>query len=571
MPRTVSDRIWAAFRTLGAEYVFGLPGSQTIDAFQALKSSGLRTVVPTHEMAAAFMAAGYARASGKPGILTTIPGPGFTYALTGIAEAWLDSVPIVYVVPAARERPGGEFALQSIDQRTMAAPIVKAQYQAREAATAAATAAAAWRRSTDGEPGPVVFEMPEDLFSAECDDACVPAAEAAPDDPPAGLLAAVATLVDDARRVLLFVGAGTFDAAADVRAFAEVTNAAIVTTTSARGVVSEDDPRVIVRDPGMQDNAVLNALAERADVVVAVGVKFSHNGAAGFNLRLRESRLVTINAAGPSRNYPACRHVTGDAGKILRAVQGRLRPRPDGDGGWDAGELAAWRAAALESARMARIEPRLEETGQPVSSLIRDLRTALADDAVLVTDSGLHQMSVRRYYSVRAPRGLIIPANFQSMGFALPAAIGASLAAPERRTVAVVGDGGMIMSGLELLTAVRERIPLTVVVFNDGKYSLIRNSQLADYGASHGTDLMDPDFEALAAATGADYRRVGSGGIGEALQCAGQGGTGVCLIEVPLAESPGMRRVKVRGRLRSMARRFLSNRQRRWLAKLRGR
>lgn len=571
MPRTVSDRIWAAYRALGAECVFGLPGSQTIDAFQALKGSGLRTVVPTHEMAAAFMATGYARASGKPAILTTIPGPGFTYALTGIAEAWLDSAPLVYVVPAARERPGGEFALQSIDQHAMAGPIVKAIFRADGATDAVATAVAAWHRANDGEPGPVLFEMPEEAFSSECDGATVPAAAVSAPEPAEPLLAQVATLIDDARRVLLFIGSGAIDAAGDVEKLARSTDAAIVTTTSARGTVSEDDPRVVVRDPGMQDTATLNALADAADVIVAIGVKFSHNGAAGFNLRLPQSKLITINAAGPSRNYPAVRHVTGDSGRTVRALLDRLRPRPPSFRGWDAGDLAAWRASALRYERAGRVEPQVEETSVTVSALVGDLRAALPDDAVLVTDSGLHQMSVRRYFTVRSPRGLIVPTNFQSMGFALPAAIGAAIASPGRRVTAVVGDGGMIMSGLELLTAVRERIPLNVIVFNDGRYSLIRNSQLADHGASHGTDLMDPDFEALAAATGADYRRLDDGGLEEALAGVGRDGSTVRLVEIPLVDSPGLRRIRSRGRLRSLARRLLSARQRSWLARLRGR
>jgi acetolactate synthase-1/2/3 large subunit len=413
--------------------------------------------------------------------------------------------------------------------------------------------------------------MPEEAFSAECSGGAEPPAVSPAGDPPAALLDRVATVIDDARRVVLYLGAGALDAAAEVRELALATDAAIVTTTTARGVIPEDDARVVIRDPGMQDTSIMNALVEHADLVVAIGVKFSHNGAAGFNLRLASTRLVTINAAGASKNYPAREHLSCDAGAAIRALVKRLRPRPAGYRGWDAAELAAWRAAALRFERPARIESLLEGTSTPVSALIRSLRAALPDDAILVTDSGLHQMSVRRYFDVRSSRGLIVPTNFQSMGFALPAAIGAAIAAPARRVVALVGDGGMIMSGLELLTAVREGIRLTVIVFNDGKYSLIRNSQLADHGSSHGTDLMDPDFEALAAATGADYRRVGPGGFEEALAGAEKDESTVRLVEVPLVESPGLRRVKVRGKLRSMAQRLLSNRQRRWLSRLRGR
>ena len=167
MTRSVSDQLWRALHAAGADCVFGLPGTQTIDAFQALRRSGLRTVVATHEMAAAFMGNGYARASGRPGILTTIPGPGFTYAMTGLAEARLDSVPIVHVVPAAREIPDREFALQAINQRAMAGPIVKRIIPAVRECEVAAGAIAAYRLATDGEPGPVMLELPEEHFSAD--------------------------------------------------------------------------------------------------------------------------------------------------------------------------------------------------------------------------------------------------------------------------------------------------------------------------------------------------------------------------------------------------------------------
>jgi acetolactate synthase-1/2/3 large subunit len=565
--RSVSDQLWLALHAAGADCVFGLPGTQTIDAFQALRRSSLRTVVATHEMAAAFMANGYARASGRPGVLTTIPGPGFTYALTGLAEAWLDSVPIVHVVPAAREIPDREFALQAIDQRAMAGPVLKRIIAVARASEVTAGAVTAYRLATAGEPGPVMLELPEELFSADSPEGADAPPMTSPVPATPAQLDEMAVAIGSASRVLLYLGAGTLDSPAAARAFAEATGAAVLTTTTARGVLSEADDRVVVRDPGMQDNAVINALVERADLVIAAGCKFSHNGAAGFNLRLPQSKLISINAGGPSRNDPARIKATADAGATLRDLTGRIPPRLEQQMGWDAAELSAWRTEALKFERASQVEPRLEGTGKPVSTLIRELRDALPDDAIVVTDSGLHQMSTRRYYEVRSPRGLIVPTNFQSMGYALPTAIGAAIAAPGRRVVAVIGDGGMIMSGLELLTAARENVPLTVVVFNDGAYSLIRNAQLSGHGWSHGTDLMSPDFEALAAATGAAYQLVGADGLAAPLAARDPDGSPVLLVEVPLRESPGLARIRRRGRLRATARRILPRKAHRFLSR----
>jgi len=567
MTRTASEQLWATLRALGADCVFGLPGSQTIDAFQALKRSGLRTIVPTHEMAAAFMANGYARASGRTGIVATIPGPGFTYALTGLAEAWLDSAPLLHVVPDARTLPDYDFALQAIDQRAIAAPIVKRIVHVTEADAIGAAAVEAYRLATAGEPGPVILKITEAVFAARSAGAVEAGSTAAPADPPASEVTEIAALIADAPRVLLYLGAGAVNSAASARELADATHAAVVTTTTARGVVDENHPRVVVRDPGVQDTAVLNALVENADLVIAIGCKFSHNGTAGFELRLPELKLVTINASGPSNNYPARLHATADAGRFLAALLPRLARRAADAAGWDANELAAWREAALRFEHDARIEPRHEGTGTPASSIVRELRAALPADAIVVTDSGLHQMSVRRHFTVRNPRGLIVPTNFQSMGFALPAAIGAALAVPDRRVVAVVGDGGMLISGLELITAVREQIPLTVVVFNDGAYGLIRIAQLSGHGESHGTELLSPDFEALAAATGADYRLVGAEGLAAAIAEDRWDGSSVRLVEVPLTDSPGLKRVRARGKLRATARRVISPKGRARLAR----
>lgn len=562
MARTAADHLWAALRAEGAEFVFGLPGSQTIEAFQPLKRSGLRTIVPTHEMAAAFMANGYARVSGRPGILTTIPGPGFTYALTGLAEAYLDSVPLLHIVPCARQVEGREFALQAIDQPAMAGAVVKRLLRAETPCAIAASAVEAYRLSMAGEPGPVMVEAAEDDFGQE-----VGKPEPIPDPPPPPqapetLVTEIASAIARAPRVLLYVGGGAMAAARELHVLADATGAVVATTTSGRGVFSEEDPRVIVRDPGMQDHAVLAALAEQADLVIAIGCKFSHNGAAGFRLRLPPDKLITVNPAGPSRNYPARLHAAADAAQTVSAILGNLPPRVAASAAWDGPTLATWRESALRFEADARIEPRHESSGTPSSALVRELRQALPDDAILVTDSGFHQMSVRRHYTVRCPNGLLVPTNFQSMGYALPAAIGAALAAPSRRVVAVVGDGGMLMSGLELATASREAVNLTVVVFNDGAYRLIRNPQLAAYGESHGTDIVGPGLEALAAATGAEYRLVGKEGMAGALEMGRNDAPTVRVVEVPLADSAGLKSVRRRGRLRAAAHRFLPARGR---------
>jgi acetolactate synthase-1/2/3 large subunit len=569
MAGTTSDLLWRTLRDLGADCVFGIPGSQTSGLFEALSRSGLRTIVPTHELAGSFMANGYARASGRPGVLSTIPGPGFTYALTGLAEARLDSAPLILVVPAALESAEREHLLQAIDQRAIAAPLVKRIVRLTDANSAAAAVAEAYHAATEGEPGPVLLEIGPGVLKAESS----PGSLAPPpvlEPSPADVDRLVARL-NGARRVLLYVGAGALDAAETVRAFVDRLGAAVATTTTGRGVVPEDHPAVVVRDPGLGCQHALNRLVRRADLVLALGSKFSHNGAAGFGLSIDPATLVTVNAAGPSQNYPASLHITGDVRRVLAAALPRLA-RHDPAGGWDRVELDRLRREREGSTTQDLPEPRLGGSGIPVGEAIRELAASLPSDAIVVTDSGLHQMCVRRHFPVRAPRGLIVPTDFQSMGFALPAAIGAALAAPSRRVVAVLGDGGLMMSALELATAVRERIDLTVILFNDAAYGLIRQVQLADFGAPYGTDLVNPDFEALAGALGVEYRSSVPGGLAAALdRPRSSRHTTVRLIEVPLRDAPAMRRIRFAGTARRMARAILPTSRRRRLKSWLGR
>ncbi len=559
------DLLCRTLEALGARHVFGLPGSQNVPLFEALRRSNLRTVVPTHELAASFMAAGYSRASGRVGVLATIPGPGFTYTLTGLAEARLDSVPLVYIVGQPARGPGQHFQLQRIDQAAIAAPLVKRVIPVEHAAALPAALAAAFKLALAEEPGPVLVHVaaPAAEEEAEWPGGITPPA---PASLPSGAVESLLPLLTAARRVILIAGQGAVGAPDALRALAERIAAPVITTTSARGVLPEDHPLALGFDLRATD--ALNALVAQSDLVVALGVKFSHNGAAGFRLRLPPDRLVHVDASTEvlGANYPARTTLCADVPALLRALAERLPGIAEPGRGWTTEALDLVRAR-IDAANLG-LEPRVFgiDPGTP-AELLRRLREALPRDACLVTDSGLHQMLVRRHFRVLAPRGLIVPTNFQSMGFGLAAAIGAKLAAPERTVVAVMGDGGLAMCGLELVTAVRERLNIPVLLFSDGKYGLIRLDQLRDYGATFGTDLPPLDPAALAAATGASYR-VLEGDTSEVLRAA-LSERGPAIIDVELGDSGAMRRTRAKSLVRATGRRLLPARLVDWLRRRR--
>ncbi len=543
-----AERICATLQALGADTVFGLPGSQNVALFSALGASSLRTVVATSETAAAFMANGYARVTGRPGILCTIPGPGFTFALSGVAEAFLDSVPLVHLVGAPAKSPGRRFQLQAIDQAAMAAPITKAVLRAEDPAEVEGAVKKAYALSLAGEPGPVMVQIAPDALSAQSHSAgaevpCVP-----PQPPP---LDGVVGRLSNARRPLLYAGQGALLAGAPLAKLAEALRAPVVTTTSGRGVLSESHPWVMPSD--LAPSAAVVALFSEADVVLAVGVKFSHNGARGFRLDLGADKLIHIDAARSNigANFPASESVVGDAASILAALVSRLGTPAST---WTPSDVAAWRSrlAATDSSH----EPRLAALRPSGAQAFFDaLNRALPARSVLALDSGQHQMLARRHFRVHGPGALLAPTNFQSMGYGIPAGIGAKLGRPEHCTVALVGDGGFALSGLELLTAVREGIDLAVIVFNDGHYGLIRDQQIEACGTAHGTGLRNPDFSRFASAVGARYLRL-EGDLDEALGAAVTG-RGVVIAEVLLRDSVRRRLSRLKGALGARARRLV--------------
>jgi len=563
------DLLCRTLEALGVDTVFGLPGSQNIAFFEALRQSQLRTVVPVHELAAAFMAIGYSRASGKVGVITTIPGPGLTYAITGLAEARLDSVPLLCIVQCAAKAPGKRFQLQALDQVALSTPVVKRVFRLADASTLAATVAAACACALGGEPGPVLIEIDH---AALCADTTLPRVwgDIPPFEPAPAAADAVSNVLERllaARKPILLVGQGGNGGSAAITLLAERLHCPLLTSTSGRGVLSEDHPLAIRSD--LCDVRDINALIADSDLLLALGIKFSHNGARGFRLTIPQQRLIHVDAAEQvlGGNYPVALGICADVPDFVARLLQQLTTRAASASAWTTDEIVGWRAR-IRAGYPASIEPRVGGVAPATAAKFCEvLREVLPRESILVTDSGWHQMLVRRHFPVFCCRGLMVPTDLQSMGYGLPAAIGAKLAAPDRPVVLVTGDGSLLMSGMALLTAVRHRLGITVIVFNDGHYGLIRIQQVQDYGHGTGVDCDGLDLEAFASATGARYGLADTD-IGAVLQAA-LACRGATLIEVPIGASATTRRVHLHGLTRATARRVFGRRIMGWLRRQR--
>ena len=538
---TGAELIAQWLRTHGVTHLFGLPGSQNAVLYNALRreerQAGSQAWISTHEMSAGFTALGYAAARGAPAVLSIIGGPGFSYALTPLLEAASDSLPLVCLVFVRRERPGKRFQGQAIDHLALGSAAAKAvltmTHSEADSSSPLAVLDRAWHLAQTGQPGPVVVLAeaeflesdvgPPESFGSE------PLMSAAAAEGPPTVDLVVDRLLHELAapgRKLFWLGRGTLGAADTFQLLAERYDAVVITTTSARGVMAEDHPRCLPHDLVPAD--VVNPFLAEFDHIFAWGVRMSENACKGFELRLPREKLIHLDAEPMALdgNYPArftaCVDVAEIARRLIDSPAGRNQHgRSSSLSGMAGGEaLVSWRAR-FASSHASRLEPRVPGVTPPTpAGFFRALREVLPDEAILVLDSGFHQLLARRYFCVRRPRGLLLPANFQSMGFAIGAATGAKLACPDRHVVALLGDGGFRMSGLELLAAVERRISLVTVIFDDGYYGLIRNRQIFVDGQTHGVALPPICYGSFAQAIGANFVDGSSApaeAIGEAL------------------------------------------------------
>jgi len=562
--RSGNELLCSTLEILGVEYVFGVPGSETVGLYDALRKSRLRSVLTTHELAATFMANGYARVAGRVGIVFAIPGPGFTYALAGLAEARHDSIPLLLITGTPAAESSALLIHQAVDQVAMARPVVKEIVEVKSGEALVSQLAYAHALALEGEPGPVLVQISAAALAESLPATEPPSLAARVAEPE--IFAHVAQEFTAASRPLILAGQGTARAARELRAVVERWKVPVLTTPAGRGVLPESHPFALRFDGASGNVAVVNELLQRADYILAVGCKLSHNGTAGFSLVLPRDRLVHVDTAPAVLNatYPARRTVQASAKQVLEVLSRRCANQQTRTSEWPPGELTMWRDRLRSDASDQLPEPRFPDLVDGTAlAFFGALRRALPDDGILVTDSGTHQFLARRHFEVRVPHGLIFPNDFQAMGYGLPAAIGVKLAALNRRVVLVIGDGGLLVSGMELVTAVRERLPLTIIVFNDGQLNHIRLQQLAQSGQAHSVSLRVPDLATLATAMGLRYVRLA--GDAERILAAALMSLEPILIEVRVADSPAIRLLQAKAATRRAATRVLGPRMAAWI------
>jgi acetolactate synthase I/II/III large subunit len=496
-----SDIVVRALEDSGARFTFGIPGTHNIELYDALeRSDRVRPVLVTDEQSASFMADGVSRTSDSIGVVNVVPGAGVTHALSGVAEAFMDNVPMVVLACGIRSDTGKAFQLHAIDQLALLRPITKATLRPASPADMYAAVRRAFDLAREGTPGPVAVEIPAEYYllvhdvPTPCDD-LTPPPERGPADAD---VTAAADMLNGARQPLLYVGNGVAGVGAPLVALAEKLGAPVATTIQGKGVFPETHPLWLWNGLGASAPAFVREAMKRVDLMLAIGCRFSEVATASYGFTPSENLIhVDINGDVFNRNYRARLAVPSDAAAfvnaLLPAVAAKRHPAD-----------VLLRIAAGH--RDVRDEWRKHASADRVtpSVFFTALQQALPD-AIYVADSGNGTFLAMEHLRLTAPRSFIAPIDYSCMGYAVPAAIGAKLANPHRHVVALAGDGALLMTGLELLTAAHLDVAPLVFVLRDGELAQIAQFQRTSLNRNTCSLLPPYQLEKFAAAVHADY------------------------------------------------------------------
>ncbi|MDZ4065924.1 MAG: 5-guanidino-2-oxopentanoate decarboxylase, partial [Tabrizicola sp.] len=496
---TVGERLIEGLAARGVEVVFGIPGVHTIELYRGLATGLVRHVTPRHEQGAAFMADGYARVSGKPGVALLITGPGLTNALTAMAQAKADSVPML-VISGVNKRASLGRGLGHLHELPDQAAMVRALCPTETVMEAEGLAGAldrAFAALATGRPGPVHIEIPTDVMGLPCAALPEPVAVARP-GPEQAALAQAADRLNRAERVVILAGGGTRRHEAALQALAEALDAPVVQTVNARGAM-HGHPLVVPASPSL---AAVRALIASADQVLALGTELGPTDydmyAAGGAPDLSGMIRVDVCADQLAR-HPAAVSIHADAEAVMVGLPGLVR-RKSGDG--------TARAAATRGAARAEL-PGLYPPMPGQLAMVEAIRAALPG-ALIVGDSTQPVYAANLYYDHDRPGGWFNAATgYGALGYGPGAAIGASVAAPGVPVVCLIGDGGLQFSAAELRVAVDETLPVTFIVWNNAGYREIAEAMRGAQTPIIGCTPSPLKLEPFAAACDLPYARVG--------------------------------------------------------------
>ena len=488
--KTCGEALMHLLEGYGVDTVFGMPGEHTLELYRGIETSNVRHILVRHEGGAGFMADGYARASGHPGVCTLITGPGVTNAATPLAQAYADSIPVLLISSANRSESLGKGwgCLHEItDQRAVTAPLTAFSHMVTDPEELPELIAQAFTVFFSRRPRPVHISIPIDLLDAPVKtDWQVRTPPARPVASAASILAA-ARMLAAATRPVLMVGGGAQECGTGVTALAQHLDAAVVSSNAGKGVVPESHPLSL--GGGMITKAVRD-FVETADVMLSIGCEISETDSFEDYLTLNAQLIrVDIDPSKFNDIYPADLGVQGDAKPTIEAILTALKDLGPAETHGMADQLAPVRQT--QDADFTAVE-------QQHKTLLLKLREVLPDDAIMMGDIAQLVYTGSAVMPTDQPRTWFYPAGLGTLGCALPGAVGAKLALPDRAVVALLGDGGFLFTIQELATAVEQGLPIPIILWNNDALAMIRDGMVKRGIPEIGVTPKNPDFITVA-------------------------------------------------------------------------
>jgi acetolactate synthase-1/2/3 large subunit len=524
---TGAEILWATLVGEGVTTVFGYPGGAILPIYDALRKFPIHHVLVRHEQGASHMADGYARASGRVGVCMATSGPGATNLVTGIATAMLDSIPMVAITGQVSSKVLGSDAFQEVDITGITLPITKHNFLVTRAEDIAPTVRLAFQIATSGRPGPVLIDITKDAqqatsvfdFEMSKPRAARPHPMHPVDGPEASAIEAAVSLIRSAKRPVILAGHGIIQSGAEreVLEFAERMQIPIASTLLGLGAIPAGHP-LSLGMMGMHGESWVNQAIQESDLLLAFGMRFDDRVTGNLASYAPKAKKihVEIDPSEISKNVRVDVALVGDLRQVLLTLLSGLEPTHRDEAAMD-GAPRSWLKeinASKGTAAVRDIQNLPDDGHLYAAHVIHDIwREAVAagreKETIIVTDVGQHQMWEAQYFKHETPRSLVTSGGLGTMGFALPAAIGAKAACPEKDVWVIAGDGGFQMTAAELSTIVQEGLAINIAVINNGFLGMVRQWQETFYDKNYSASpILSPDFVMLAAAHGIAGARV---------------------------------------------------------------